>query len=118
MGEVGSTGVEFHQQLTHRHGNKWFVSDRSIAVGDVVLFLKSEKEFDLQYQYGVVVKTVEGRDGLIRRVIVQYQNPGEAIKRDTNPGAKELVVIHAVDEIGISRELADLADSSATPGGH
>ena len=96
---------------------KWFITDRSIAVGDVVLFLKSEKEFDLQYQYGIVVKTVEGRDGLIRRVVVRYQNPGEAVKRETNRGARELVVIHAVDEIGISRELADLANGSATSGG-
>ena len=97
---------------------KWFVSDRSIAVGDVVLFLKSDKEFDLQYQYGIVVKTVEGRDGLIRRVVVQYQNPGEDTKRETNRGARELVVIHAVDEIGISRELSELADDAATSNGH
>ena len=92
---------------------KWFVSDRSIAVGDVVLLLKSEREFDLQYQYGIVVKTLEGRDGLIREVVVEYQNPGEGIKRRTSRGAKELVVIHAVDEIGITRELAEMADGSA-----
>ena len=30
---------------------KWFTNDRCIRVGDVVLFLKSDREFDLQYQY-------------------------------------------------------------------
>ena len=92
---------------------KWFVSDRSVAVGDVVLLLKSE--FDLQYQYGMVVQTLEGRDGLIREVVVEYQNPGEDVKRRTNRGVKELVVIHAVDEIGITQELAEMADGSANP---
>ena len=92
---------------------KWFVSDRSIAVGDVVLLLKSEKEFDLQYQYGIVVQTIEGRDGLIREVMVEYQNHGENTKRRTNRGVKELIVIHAVDEIGIAQELAEMADGTA-----
>ena len=30
----------------------WFKSDVDVCVGDVVLFLKSEQEFDQQYQYG------------------------------------------------------------------
>ena len=104
---------------------KWFVTDRAIAVGDVVLFLKSEKEFDLQYQYGIVVTTCEGKDGLIRSVDVEYQNPGESVKRRTRRGVRELVVIHAVDEIGISRELAEMANGpsdtdvqSIIPSGH
>ena len=49
---------------------KWFITERNITVGDVVLFLKSEQEFDRQYQYGIVVSTVEGRDGVIRAVKV------------------------------------------------
>ena len=89
---------------------KWFSSDRDVAVGDVVLFLKSEKEFDLQYQYGIVATTYEGRDGLIRAVDVEYQNVGENTKRRTKRGVRELVVIHPVDEIGISRELYELAN--------
>ena len=33
---------------------KWFKSDRDPKVGDVVLFLKSDREFDKQYQYGLI----------------------------------------------------------------
>ena len=40
---------------------KWFVNDRDLTVGDVVLILKSDKEFDRQYQYGLVDKTFKGR---------------------------------------------------------
>ena len=90
---------------------KWFVSDRSVAVGDVVLILKSDRAFDLQYQYGLVVTTTEGKDGLIRSVEVEYQNPGEDTKRRTKRGVRELIVIHQVDELGISRELYDLANA-------
>ena len=89
---------------------KWFVSDRSITVGDVVLLLKSEKEFDLQYQYGIVVRTFESKDGLVRSVEVEYQNPGERIKRRTKRGVRDLIVIHPVDEVGISKELYDMAN--------
>ena len=90
---------------------KWFVSDRSVAVGDVVLILKSDRAFDLQYQYGLVVTTMEGKDGLIRSVEVEYQNPGEDTKRRTKRGVRELIVIHQVDELGISKELYDLANT-------
>ena len=33
---------------------KWYNSDRDIKIGYVVLFLKSDKQFDKQYTYGIV----------------------------------------------------------------
>ena len=33
---------------------KWFRSDGDLKKGDVVLFLKSDKEFDKQYQFGMI----------------------------------------------------------------
>ena len=90
---------------------KWFVSDRSVREGDVVLFTKSEKEFDKTYQYGIVVATVEGRDGLIREVIVEYRNHNEQTKRTTRRGVRDIVVIHPVEEIGIAAELHNFSES-------
>ena len=87
---------------------KWFITERNICVGDIVLFLKSEQEFDLQYQYGIVIVTYEGKDGIIRVVEVEYQNASENVKRTTKRGVRDLVVIHEVDEIGISSELDQL----------
>ena len=75
---------------------KWFVTERNFCVGDVVLFLKSEQEFDRIYQYGIVTATVQSRGGTIK-LVVEYQNPGENIKRRANRGVRELVVIHQVD---------------------
>ena len=38
---------------------KWFLTERSVCVGDVVLFLKSDSEIQKLYQYGIVRNTVE-----------------------------------------------------------
>ena len=51
---------------------KWFNSDRDCKVGDVVLFLKSEKEFDKQYQHGIIVGTKVNRESKIREVEMEY----------------------------------------------
>ena len=83
---------------------KWFESDRNICV---ILFTKFEKEFDKQYQYGIVVTTYLGKDGRIRTVDVEYQNHNENVKRKPERGVRELVVIHPIDEIGISAELQE-----------
>ena len=50
-----------------------------------------------------------GRDGLIRSGELEHQNPAENTKRVTKRGARELIVIHPYDELGLSKELFDLA---------
>ena len=44
---------------------KWFTTEFDISVGDVILFLKSEQEYDRQYQCGIVSSVVVGRDGVV-----------------------------------------------------
>ena len=56
-----------------------------------------------------MTKTFESRDGLVRSVEVQYQNFNENSKRVTKRGVREIIVIHPVDELGISAELDELA---------
>lgn len=77
----------------------------------MVLFTKSEKEFDKTYQYGIVVTTLEGRDEVIREAIVEYKNSNENTKRTTRRGVRDLVVIHPVEEIGIAAELHRFSES-------
>ena len=68
-------------------------------MGDVVLILKSEQEFDQKYQYGIVGSVNRGRDKCFRSVEIEYQNHNENTKRRTIRGAREVVVIHKVDEL-------------------
>ena len=84
---------------------KWFKSDKDPKIGDVVLFLKSDKEFDKIYQYGIISDVKISRDGKIRQVTVEYQNPSENVKRFTNRCTREIVVIHPHNELGLIREL-------------
>ena len=91
---------------------KWFKSDEHPKIGDVVLFLKSEREFDRQYQYGMISDLKVSRDGKIRELEVEYQNYSEKVKRRTTRGTREVVVIHPVGELGLIRQLNLAALSS------
>ena len=84
---------------------KWFNSDNDVSEGDIVLFLKSEKEFEEVYQYGIVISVSVGKDERVRRVEIEYQNHNEQTKRSTKRGVRDIVVIHPIDELGISNEL-------------
>ena len=90
--------------------SKWHKTDQPINIGDIVLFLKSEREYDLQYQYGIVSETRKSRDGCIRSVSVDYQNHNEGVKRTTERGVRDLVVISPVDELDIYESLNQLYD--------
>ena len=88
---------------------KWFNSDRDMKEGDVVLFLKQEKELCSTYQYGVIQSTEVGRDGKIRKVNVRYRNHNENTDRFTFRSTRSLVMIHPVDEITVMQELGQIA---------
>ena len=88
---------------------KWFKNDRNMAEGDVVMFSKSEKEFENLYQYGIITSVSFSKDGRIRKVEIEYMNPSENVKRKTIRGTRDLIVIHPVEELGLSKELYDLA---------
>ena len=98
--------VSFVPTLVERP--KWCTSDGDIKIGDIVLFLKSEKEFDLQYQYGILSKVHTGKDGKNRKVEVEYQNSNEGLKRKTHRGSRDLVIVHPVDELDIYERWLDL----------
>ena len=89
---------------------KWHASDQEINAGDIVLFLKNEKEFDQQYQYGRVNDIYRGKDGLIRKVDVQYKNPTEDTFRTTSRGVRDLVLISPIDELDIYEVLDHLVN--------
>ena len=88
---------------------KWFKSDSDPQIGDVVLFLKSDKEFERLYQYGIICDMKKSRDGKIRELEIEYQNFSENVKRRTTRGTREIVVIHPLDELGLIRKLNIMA---------
>ena len=79
-----------------------------LKCGDVVLFLKHESTLSGKYQYGIVKSINVGKDGLIRKAIIEYQNANENIKRETNRSTRELIVIHPIDELDLIDELGKI----------
>ena len=88
--------------------SKWFKSERDPKIGDVILFLKSDKEFDKIYQYGLIHGLKRSRDEKIRQIVIECQNFNERTKRHTNRGTREVVIIHPVKELGLIREYSNL----------
>ena len=91
---------------------KWFNNDRDLKVGDIVLFLKNEKELCNQYQYGKVISTNTSSDGKIRSAEVMYRNSNEKTDRITQRATRQLVRIHSTEDIDILQELGEVATAS------
>ena len=85
---------------------KWFQNDKDIKVGDIILFLKREKALCNTYQYGMVQDIIRSNDDKIRKVLVKYRNYNENTDRVTYRAVRQLVLIHPVDELSLSEELA------------
>ena len=81
---------------------KWFNSDQDSKVRDV-LFLKSDKEFNKHYQYGIITKTKISRDGKFWKIEIEYHNHNENKKRHTR-GVLDVIVLH-IDELGMMHKL-------------
>ena len=88
---------------------KWYNSDRDLKPGDIVLFLKNEKELSNDYQYGKIQSTKQSSDGKIRSAEVLYRNSSEMVDRTTNRATRQLVRIHSVDDLDIIQELGEVA---------
>ena len=102
------------------HQPKWFRTDVDVRVGDIVLFLKNDSVLCQTYQYGMIVRTHPSTDGLIRKVDIKYRNHNEETDRETFRSVRDLVVIHHVDELDLTQELAEmyeLADSTLRDAG-
>jgi len=87
---------------------KWYKSDESISIGDIVLFLKLDNLLCSTYQYGIVESTQVSKDGRIRKVEVKYKNSTENVFRTTFRAVRELMVIHYEDEVGLYHELSKM----------
>ena len=91
---------------------KWFVDDAHLKKGDVVLFLKHEKELSDTYQYGMIEDVKSGQDGKIRSVNVRYRNYNENVNRYTTRSVRQLVKIHSTDEMDELHDMYKAANFS------
>ena len=93
---------------------KWFVDDKHLKQGDIVLFLKNEKELSNTYQYGMVESINTGADGKVRSVTVKFRNHNENINRYTTRAIRQLVLIHEASEVDTNDEQFHASNSVHT----
>ena len=87
---------------------KWFVNERDVMRGDVVIFNKDDSKMIAgEYKYGMVESVTMSKDGRIRAAKIRYRNAHENIDRFTNRAVRTLVLIHRVDEIDLMEELGN-----------
>ena len=87
---------------------KWWKQDRDLMEGNIVMFQKTESELSSPWQLGTIDQVVRGRDGLVRRAIVRYQNSTEDFHRLTDRHTRRLVKIWSVDDQNIDEDLSEL----------
>ena len=87
---------------------KWWKKDRDLVEDDVVFFQKKESALDESWTLGRVDQLIKGRDGLIRRVIVRYQNSSEDFKRITDRHIRSLVKLFSLEDHCVDEDLAEL----------
>ena len=91
------------------HQTKWFTDDQELKEGDVVLFLKTEGKVTGEYQYGMVQSVARGSDGRVRKAVLKYRNQNENADRETNRAVRQIIMLHPIDELGITQELGKIA---------
>ena len=79
------------------HQPEWFINKEDLKIGDLFVLCNT-------YLYG---KSVEkSQDWRIRKALVAYWNNTEDVTRVTYCAVRSLVMIHPVDKLSISEELA------------
>ena len=77
---------------------KWFVQDRDVEIGDLVLFMIEEKKIASTWMLGVVDKKIS-EDLKPGKWSVRYRNASEGHYRYTDRSSRDLIVIHRTDEM-------------------
>ena len=87
---------------------KWQKNNGDVKIGDVVIFLKSDKDQTLgepRWKMGRIKDVETSKDGLVRVVIIEYKNSTESIFRTTRRSARTIAVLHREGELEMIEEL-------------
>ena len=86
----------------------WFSSSREIKKNDVVMFQKSESDLSSVWTVGLVSDVIVSKDGLIRRVIIRYQNASENDARTTDRAVRRVVRLLNIDDTSLTKDMAEV----------
>ena len=87
---------------------QWTETRGEIKVGDVVIFLKTDKEQSLGdpvWKMGRIKELEISNDGLARTAIVEYKNATESVFRTTRRSVRKIAVLHREGDLELVQEL-------------
>ena len=85
-----------------------FKNDRDLAPGDLVYYKKKDSGLASPWIIGRIEQIFRGRDGVIRRVVIQYRNASEEIKRETERSVRNLIKLYSIDDPDLNQDLSIL----------
>lgn len=95
---------------------KWAESNGDIKVGDVIIFLKADKDQTLGepvWKMGRIMELEFSNDGLPRTAIVEYKNSTEAVFRTTRRSVRKIAVLHREGELELVEKLNEASRRSS-----
>ena len=84
---------------------KDFRSDRDLEKDDLVYYQKKDGNLNNAWVIGKVDQVVRSRDGIIRKVIVKYQNSKEEFSRVTERSIRSLIKLWSIDDPDLHADL-------------
>ena len=88
--------------------NKWHDTKDQLKVGDIIYFKKEDSELSSTWTVGKVSEVEKSKDGLVRRVWVQYQNFGENSPRFTDRSVRSLIKLFHIDDQNWQDDMAEV----------
>ena len=96
--------------------NKWLTTSREPEVGDIVVFLKCDKDVALGqslWRLGRIVEVKVSADGAKRMLRIQYKHKKEKVFRDTWRTTRKIAIIHREGDLELIQELNSAAKIAA-----
>ena len=85
--------------------HKWYNGKAVLKVGDIVYFRKVESELSSKWTVGRVTEVVQGKDEIVRRATVQYQNSNEEKSRYTDRAARSFIKLFNIDDVSWQEDM-------------
>ena len=88
--------------------SKWFASSYEPKPGDIVIFMKDEKDKVLGeplWRTGRITSVVRSKDDKVRTIIIEYKNAKETVFRETRRSVRRVAVLHKEGDLELVEEL-------------
>ena len=85
--------------------HKWYNGKAVLKVGDIVYFRKVESELSSKWTVGRVTNVVQGKDEIVRRATVQYQNANEDKPRYTDRAVRSFIKLFNIDDVSWQEDM-------------